>query len=89
MRIAAYIWLVGAVRSLEGDLGTKDFKTGVVRQRMAPLIAHYVVFDTRGGIIQAAPELLLLSQRCVVFVGVHLDRPMLENGYFNCWVCTN
>lgn len=82
MRIAAYIWLVGAVQSFKGDLGTKDFKTGVVvRQGTAPLIAHYVVFDTRGVTIQAAPELLLLSQRHVEFVGVHLDRPMLENSY--------
>lgn len=82
MRLAAYIWLVGAVQSFESNLGTKDFKTGVVvRQGMAPLIAHYVVLDTWTR--QAAPELLLLSQRYVVFVGVHLDRPVLENSNFH------
>lgn len=90
MCIAAYIWFVGAVQPFEGDLGTKDFKMGVVvRQGMACLIAHYVVFDTQRVTIQAAPELLLLSQRCVVFVGVHLERPMLETSYSICWVCTN
>lgn len=88
--IAAYVRLVGAVQSFKGDMGTKDFKIGVaVRQGMVPLIAYYVVCDTWGVTIQAAPELLLLSQRCVVFVGVHPDRTVLENSYSICWVCTN
>lgn len=55
MCIAAYIWLVGAVQSLEGDLGTKDSKIIiVVRQGMAPLAARLVVFDTPGVTIGAA-----------------------------------
>lgn len=34
---AAYILLVGAVQSFEGDLGTKDFKMGaVIREGMVP-----------------------------------------------------
>lgn len=90
--IAAYIWLVGAVQSLEGDLETKWVfsKMGiVVRQGMAPLAAHRVVFDTPGMTIPAATQLLLLWQRGVAFVWVHLDRPVLENGCLFCWVCTN
>lgn len=88
--IAAYIWLVGAVQSLEGDLETQDSKTGiVVRQGMARLAARGMVFDTPGMTIPAATQLLLLWQRCVAFVGVHLDGPVLENGCLICWVCTN
>lgn len=88
--IAAYIRLVGAVQSFEGDLGTKDFKTGSCGEARDGT-PHCTLWSliSRGVTRQAAPELLLLSQRCAVLVGVHLDRPMLESGYFVCWVCTN
>lgn len=75
---------------IQGWCGNQGFQDRIaVRQGMVPLIAHYVVCDTWGVTIQAAPELLLLSQRCVVFVGVHPDKTVLENNYSICWVCTN
>lgn len=73
MRTAAYILVVGAVQSFEGDLGTKGFEVrAVVREGMAPLIAHCVVCAARGVTVQAAPEVLLLSQRCGVFIWTDL-----------------
>lgn len=85
MRIAAYILLAGAVQSFEGELGTKVFKMGVVkRQGMVLLIAQYVVLDTwRGDYISYSRITTTFPEVCSV-IGVHLDRPMLENSDSIC-----
>lgn len=73
MRTAAYILVVGAVQSFEGDLGTEGFEVrAVIREGMAPLISGSTDHTACGVTVQAAPELLLLSQRCGVFIWTDL-----------------